>query len=106
MTSPPPAKSPGDQSHETGTELTGTQLTGTELTGTELTGTHVTVMLNGEPRQLPVGLTVSGLLQELGVAVFGVAVERNRQVVRRADHGATLLDEGDTIEIVQFVGGG
>lgn len=66
----------------------------------------LTVTLNGESRQFGAGLTVAELLQQLGVPAFGVAVERNRQVVRRADHAATALADGDTIEIVQFVGGG
>lgn len=66
----------------------------------------LTVTLNGESRQFSAGLTVAELLQQLGVPAFGVAVERNRQVVRRADHAATALADGDSIEIVQFVGGG
>lgn len=67
---------------------------------------QLTVTLNGEERRFPAGLSVAGLLVELGVAKFGVAVERNRLVVRRADHDSTLVIDGDMIEIVQFVGGG
>ena len=66
----------------------------------------VHIELNGEPTELPAGLTVAGLLERLGVPAFGVAVERNRAVVRRADHAACVLEEGDRIEVVQFVGGG
>lgn len=62
--------------------------------------------LNGEPREVPAATTVADLLRELGVAATGVAVERNRQVVRRGDHASTVLADGDVVEIVQFVGGG
>jgi thiamine biosynthesis protein ThiS len=66
----------------------------------------ITVTLNGEPRELAAGMTVADLLQHLGAPTIGVAVERNRQVVRRADHASTQVESGDIIEIVQFVGGG
>lgn len=72
-------------------------------TPTDLT---ITVTLNGDLTQLPAGQTVAELLQHLKTPAFGVAVERNRQVVRRADHASTVLAEGDVIEVVQFVGGG
>ncbi len=66
----------------------------------------ISITLNGEPKQVPAGLSVATLLSDLGVASFGVAVERNRAVVRRADHPHTAIEPGDVIEIVQFVGGG
>jgi len=66
----------------------------------------IPITLNGEPRMVSNGTTVAALLAELGTPQFGVAVERNRLVVRRADHAATALAAGDVIEIVQFVGGG
>lgn len=66
----------------------------------------VRIQLNGESTELPAGLTVAGLLERLGVPAYGVAVERNRQVVRRADHADCVLEDGDQIEVVQFVGGG
>lgn len=62
--------------------------------------------VNGADRELPQGSSVGDLLVLLGVPVLGVAVERNRVVVRRADHAACRLATGDQIEIVQFVGGG
>jgi sulfur carrier protein len=66
----------------------------------------IQIVLNGEPASQPAGLTVTELLQRLNAPTFGVAVERNRQVVRRADHPTTLVLDGDHIEIVTFVGGG
>lgn len=66
----------------------------------------VTVRVNGELRTVARGLTLSGLLEELGVDARRVAVERNRQVVPRDRRDEVELEEGDEVEIVQFVGGG
>ena len=65
---------------------------------------HLT--LNGAPHTATAGETVADLLVALKIARETVAVERNRDVVRRADHATTLLQAGDVIELVQFVGGG
>lgn len=62
--------------------------------------------VNGEPRELPDGLTVASLLVHLGVKGDRVAVERNGAVVRRARQGEERLEAGDVLEIVSFVGGG
>lgn len=62
--------------------------------------------VNGKPRCLPAGTTVSGLLQALGLSSQQVAVERNGQVVPRRQHEATELASGDALEVVTFVGGG
>ncbi|HEY4884407.1 MAG TPA: sulfur carrier protein ThiS [Myxococcales bacterium] len=62
--------------------------------------------INGEPVELPDGLTVSTLLQHLGVRAERVAVERNGEVVKQARHGEQRLASGDVLEIVTFVGGG
>jgi sulfur carrier protein len=66
----------------------------------------VTVELNGEPRALADGATVADLLALLQLDARYLAVERNRQVVPRAQHAATLLCDGDQLEIVTLVGGG
>lgn len=66
----------------------------------------MTLTVNGEAREWPDGTTVAGLLERLEIQREFVAVERNRQIVRRADHTATVLVEGDRVEIVEFVGGG
>jgi sulfur carrier protein len=62
--------------------------------------------VNGERKEVPDGLTVRGLIEHLGLTDGPVAVERNREVVPRASHGATALEPGDIVEIVHFVGGG
>jgi thiamine biosynthesis protein ThiS len=64
------------------------------------------VTVNGEDRQLPEGLTLEALIHHLALAPDRLAIERNRQVVRRADWPQTILSEDDRIEIIHFVGGG
>ena len=66
----------------------------------------MTVTVNGETRDVPAGLTVRGLVETLGFTDGPVAVERNREVVPRADHASTAIAEGDVLEVVHFVGGG
>jgi thiamine biosynthesis protein ThiS len=51
-------------------------------------------------------MTLDGLLTELNLPPRRVAVELNRQLVRRAAFGQTTLREGDALEIVTLVGGG
>ena len=64
------------------------------------------VYINGEKREIAAVLSVEQLLQELGIRPGRVVVELNRDVISRAAHGLTLLQEGDSVEIVHFVGGG
>ena len=64
------------------------------------------IQVNGDPREVAEGLTVAELVVELGLTEGPVAVERNREVVPRAEHRSTALVEGDVLEIVHFVGGG
>lgn len=77
---------------------------GLSALGCRLSAMNVNV--NGEPRQVADGLTVAGLLEELDIRVKHVAVERNREVVPRAHHTDTALEEGDELEVVTLVGGG
>jgi sulfur carrier protein len=62
--------------------------------------------INGEPRVLPDGLTVTALVVRLGIKTDRVAVELNQQIVPRSNWDATMLKDGDHLEIVHFVGGG
>lgn len=64
------------------------------------------IEINGEPHEASEGTTLDALLVEIGVDPRGGAVERNREIVPRSAYGATVLCEGDRLEIVQFVGGG
>ncbi len=65
-----------------------------------------TIQLNGEKRTLDTQLSIEQLLLELGVPVGTVLVERNRQVVAREKFTTCLLEDGDVLELVRFVGGG
>lgn len=69
-----------------------------------MAGLRVTV--NGEPLELEAGASVADLLERLRVGSPRVAVERNRDIVPRAQYGATVLVEGDALEVVELVGGG
>ena len=64
------------------------------------------VIVNGEPREFPEPLTVSGLLKELMLEPRKIAIERNLELVPKSAFDDIALHEGDRIEIVQFVGGG
>jgi len=64
------------------------------------------ITVNGEQRELRDGISVTGLLDELGIKPTRVAVEVNREVIPKARHALTLLRDGDKVEIVTFVGGG
>jgi thiamine biosynthesis protein ThiS len=62
--------------------------------------------INGEPTDAPKLATVADLAIWLDLPSFGSAVELNGAVVRKAEHAATGLKEGDRLEIVRLVGGG
>ena len=66
----------------------------------------MTITLNGEIRPLAAGLTVASLLAEIGLDTRKVAVERNEEIVPRSRYAATVLADGDSLEIVHFIGGG
>lgn len=66
----------------------------------------MTIVLNGEERPVPEGLTPAALLETLGLARARVAVEVNGRVVRRDALGRDALADRDRVEIVQLVGGG
>ncbi len=64
------------------------------------------VLINGENKQIPDGLTVIGLLAHLGIHPGRVAIERNLEILFRAKWETTQILPGDRFEIVNFVGGG
>jgi thiamine biosynthesis protein ThiS len=66
----------------------------------------VRIMVNDEPRELPADATVADLVAGLALGPRRIAIEVNRAIVPRADYGAHRLAEGDTVEIIHFVGGG
>jgi thiazole synthase len=64
------------------------------------------IRINGEPKTLADGLTVAELLVELSLEPTRVAVECNKQLVRRTTFADAALADGDELEIVTLVGGG
>jgi sulfur carrier protein len=64
------------------------------------------ITVNGEGREVAEGITVRGLIELLQLTGGPVAVEKNGEVIPRAEHAATAIVGGDVIELVHFVGGG
>jgi len=66
----------------------------------------LTIIVNGEQRAAKPGSTVTDLLREMSLDPGRVAIERNLEILSRADWQKTAIQAGDRYEIVQFVGGG
>lgn len=66
----------------------------------------IQVKLNGEPRELPDGATMSEAVTELKAATTGVAAAINGDVVPRGAWTLTILHDGDQVEVVTAVQGG
>ena len=66
----------------------------------------MTLQLNGEQREVPDGLSLAGLVEWLELPADRVAIERNLEVIKRANWNETRLENGDRLEIVRMVGGG
>jgi thiamine biosynthesis protein ThiS len=66
----------------------------------------VRLIVNGEEKRFAAPGDLAGLIAGLGLDARKVAVERNQAIVPRSLWPATVLAEGDRIEIVHFVGGG
>lgn len=62
--------------------------------------------VNGDDIEIAGPASVAELLQRLGIDPAGVAVEVNLSIVKKSEYGKAGLREGDTVEIVNFVGGG
>jgi thiamine biosynthesis protein ThiS len=67
---------------------------------------NITLVINGEARSLPMVSNVLELVQHLGISESRIAVELNKNIVRRRDWDSTPVCDRDRVEIVQFVGGG
>ena len=70
------------------------------------TANEVRIRVNGDVRAFPAGISVRDLLAILEVSTPRVAVERNREILPKASYASTSLEEGDELEVVEFVGGG
>lgn len=66
---------------------------------------EIQITVNGERRTVAANTTVADVVASMNLR-GPVAVERNRDIVLRAEHASTALCEGDELEVVSFVGGG
>jgi thiamine biosynthesis protein ThiS len=66
----------------------------------------IRVQVNGKQREIARGLTVQGLLEHLELQPGAVVVELNREILERDSYGGVGVSDGDSIELVHFVGGG
>ena len=66
----------------------------------------LSIKLNGEARDLPRPMTVQELLVTFKLEAKKIAVERNLEIVPRSAYDTIMVEDGDRLEIVRFVGGG
>ena len=71
-----------------------------------MTTQALTIIVNGESRELTEPTTLAQLIASLNLKPEQVAIELNQVVIRRASWESTLLKHDDRVEIVHFVGGG
>jgi thiamine biosynthesis protein ThiS len=64
------------------------------------------LMINGQAQEISGATNVAELLQRLKLDVRKIAVEKNREILPRSTLSAAPLAEGDTLEIITFIGGG
>lgn len=67
---------------------------------------RIDVVVNGEERSVPDGMSLRELLEHLDLEPSLVVVERNREIVERDRYSTVGVEEGDHLELVHFVGGG
>lgn len=64
------------------------------------------ITVNGESREVDAGVSISALLNQLDLPADHTVAEHNGDIVPREQHADTTLSEGDTLELIRFVGGG
>ena len=64
------------------------------------------ITVNGAPHELAAPLSLSGLVETLGLAGRRLAIERNGEIVPRSRYAEVELTAGDRVEIVHAIGGG
>lgn len=64
------------------------------------------VFVNGDEKDFDPETSLADLITQLDLPAPRIAIELNREVVRRSEWGSTMLKDDDRIEIVHFVGGG
>jgi sulfur carrier protein len=66
----------------------------------------MTIIINGDTKEVPAGLTLQDVLEFFSLPSQRVAVELNKAVISRRDWKTTKVSEKDKIEVIHFVGGG
>lgn len=66
----------------------------------------IEIHLNGEPRNVPEGLSIEELLRRFDLQPRMIVVEHNGDILRRERYGEVRVGPGDALELVHFVGGG
>ena len=66
----------------------------------------VSITVNGEHKRVAAGLSIAALAETMGLVPAKLAVERNLEVVPRSTLDSVMVEDGDELEIVTFVGGG
>jgi thiamine biosynthesis protein ThiS len=66
----------------------------------------ITITLNGKPYHCSEGTTIHDMIAKVGADVAHIAVEQNHIIIARSQFAKTVLHQGDTVELVEFVGGG
>lgn len=71
-----------------------------------IAGMEMTLTINGEAQRFLGPMTVAELIAQMSLDTRKVAIERNLAIVPRSQHVSAQLNDGDVIEIVEFIGGG
>ncbi len=66
----------------------------------------MTIQLNGEQHDIQAGMSVAALLRQLKIRLDQVAVEVNLEIMDKGGFEARLLQDGDRVEVMSFIGGG
>jgi sulfur carrier protein len=66
----------------------------------------IKIRLNGDPYTIEDDARLTTLFEKLKMKPGRIAVELNREVVPKAEHGMVILKDGDELELINFVGGG
>lgn len=70
------------------------------------TNNQMKIIVNGETKEIAENLNLTGLLENLSLPDQRIAIELNKEVVRKKDWETIKINDADKIEIIHFVGGG
>ncbi len=64
------------------------------------------ITINGKPEEIPAGVTIHELIERKQISSLHIVIEYNKKIAKRDTWSDTVLSDGDTLEILKFVGGG